>query len=213
MIKELENQNYYHKDDDTFRKYFIGYQKKPIEIAKEKELSGLILDFYQTIFDKDVNAISYLMFDNTFVTYGYLDNYGYYEIDYDNHDFYVQGPIETKEEIFIMVIKKILKKKSEFFEKNNRKELKREFKSRFGNIDYTDDLPRYEYELKKWARYFKDEKWMTQFKEDMPQMVIDTYNKSINLNYSFSSNQMRLAYDETTHQFVSQSKEKIRKRK
>ncbi len=204
MINELKNANFFHKDDVVFKKYFNKDQRSENEKKKIKELTALLVDFYQVIYDKEIDYISLAMFNNDFRTYGYLDNYGYYTVSYNDKNYYSVEHYDDIYSAFVAIIRQILNKKSKNFEKKYHDELKHQFKNRFGKIKYIPTLAQYEYELAKWARYFKN---------NIPENIINMYNESINNMYEVRIYDMQLSYDSESKKFISVAKQKTKKRK
>ena len=143
------------------------------------------------------------MFDYDFYKYGYLDDYGYYTIDYDNWGYYLINCYEDNYyDAFIALAIKVLDKKAEEYIQKNRKLLKKDFKTRFQNIKYNDNLYVYEYELLKWKEYFDG---------IVPEKIIEKYNNRIAFNYSLNINGITLKYDRALNKFVSSPKDKTKK--
>lgn len=200
MIKELKNKNLFHKDNELFKKYFIEKAKSKEETANTKKLSDLVLSFYQKIYDKDTKYVNYNMFDYDFCTYGYLENYGYYIINYDTHNYYFVAQYDEISEAFVALIRIILNKKSQVYEQANRRNLKQDFKKRFPNVKYDKFFCQYEYELNKWSEYFDG---------NIPQELINKYNAAI--NYFNITDKLSLVYDPLTKKFIEKSGSLTRK--
>ena len=204
MISELENKNLLHKDSKTFNKYFCREEKTPNEIEKQKELSRLVLDFYNKVFNKNIKNICHDLFDYDFGTYDYLDNYGYYVITYDYHNYYYIEHYDDIYGAFVSVARKILTKKSRVYEMKNHKSLKKDFKNRFGDMMYNCFVPMYEYELSKWAIYFDG---------NIPEEIINRYCEIINHNGDMLTDKKYVKYDVTNQKFILAPKSKTKEKR
>ena len=172
------------------------------ELAKENELTQLLLAFYQKTFDENAKAITHEMFDPNFKTYIYVDGCGYYAIKYGHK--YDTKHYPSLNEAFINIAEIMLHKKSADYERKNHKELKRDFKKRFENQKYIFLIAEYEYELSKWNKYFDG---------NIPEEVIDGYDKGVNvicLSYDIN---LRVAFNPTTMKFEKIARPKVRERK
>ena len=202
MINELANKDLFYKEDKLFKKHFSEKKKTKKEQNAEKQLSSLVLSFYQKVYDKETQKINYSMFDLAFCTYGYLEDYGYYAISYDDNNHYCVEHYDGIHDAFISIARKILSHKFYSCEKKSKSDLKNDFKTRFGNVRYFDDIYRYEYELDKWNKYFDG---------NIPNDLITMYNNYINSCYHAIAQKINLKYDETTQKIIMTDESKSKK--
>lgn len=197
MIKELANRDLFHKDSEVLKKYFINKERTATEIEKIDQLSKLVVSFYQKVYDSKTHNVNYSMFDFDFRTYGYLEDYGYYIIDYDMKNYYFIQHLEDIHDAFIAVARRIMYKKYEEHVHVNHKEIKKNLKTRSNDIKSFSAIYQYEYELSKWSKYFDGE---------VPQALIDMYNKLANMTYYASSQKLSFEYDELQKIFQAKAK-------
>jgi hypothetical protein len=200
MIEELANKDLFHKNSEVFNKYFCK-NKTEKEIEKERQLSELVLSFYQKVYNKETKKVNYCLFDYDFCSYGYLEEYGYYTIDYDIHNYYRVMHYEDIHSAFIAIARKIMNKKGMQEIEQNRKQIKTDLKKRFGNKSAT-QLWQYEYELNKWQQYFDNE---------IPQELIDMYTQYVNDSYYATTERMTYTYNKESKQLISKPKILTRK--
>ena len=187
MINELESKDYLYSKSKTFNDYFVKREKTDNEIKKETIIIKLILDFYQKVYDKEMKELDNDIFDFDLCDFGYIDNYGYYVINYDNWGYYlVHCYGEDLLEIFSTLVRSVLNAKRRNYLCKNRKIIKNEYRNRFRHFKNYDVIFNAEYDLDKWNKYYNDE---------IPEEIINRYNDYVNNNYYLSKVNNILEYD------------------
>ena len=202
MIDELENKKYLYSKSKLLNSIFIKREKTDNEIKKEKILLNLLLDFYQKAYDKNTKELHYTMFDYDLCSFGYIDNYGYYMINYDNWNYYLVHIYGNNLfEAFSSLARSILNNKRREYLNKNKKTIKNEYFNRFKNIKNYEIIFNAEYDLNKWNKYYQNE---------IPRELIDKYNEYVNDNYHLSKINNVLEYNKKIKSFIITNKIKVR---
>ena len=180
IANNLANVKVFHEDSPQFIKYFREHQRNAHEEKKVKELSSLILSFYQKVFTEKTTAIKPSQFFFDVANCGYLedDNCGYYTIhENDWHKYVVISYGEDIDGVFLDVANEIINLKADNKLYKHRKEINNSLKKRFKNINNYEDIFYAEYALNKWDKYFDG---------NIPKRIIAYYEFMLNMyNNSF----------------------------
>lgn len=195
MIKELKGKHYFFRNDPV-SKYFYDRKTTEHEEQKMDELKTKMRAFAKKVGISDCGL----------ELAGYLDDYGYYKL-WDEHRSKIGLMYlgEDIDEVFDVCIRMTLSSISNRYEFLNRKELQNDFKIRFHDIGFVDEVrtncildnycPQfyyYEYELGIYDKYYEG---------NIPQEIVERYTNSLN-NFWWSKEQgVKWEYDYNTKKF------------
>lgn len=132
MIEELKDKKHLFQDDKLFKKYFSERKETEFEKSKYEELYNMISTFYKKVYGDD----NYKYFLIDYLSIGYLEDYGYYATtDADRGYRNIINLGEKLEDAFVNLVGDALFTYAIVFEWTNRRELVRDYISRFGNTE------------------------------------------------------------------------------
>ena len=168
MIEELKDKKLLFQDDELFKKYFSERKETEVEKSKYEELSSMIGNFYKKVYGDD----NYKYFLIDYLSIGYLEDYGYYATtDADRGYRNIINLGEKLEDAFVNLVGDALFTYAIVFEWTNRRELVRDYISRFGNTEYNQSLSFAEYALNQWSKYYDG---------NIPNNIIKLYEEYLN---------------------------------
>ena len=168
MIEELKDKKLLFQDDKLFKKYFSERKETEFEKSKYKELYNMISTFYKKVYGDD----NYKYFLIDYLSIGYLEDYGYYATtDADRGYRNIINLGEKLEDAFVNLVGDALFTYAIVFEWTNRRELVRDYISRFGNTEYNQSLSFAEYALNQWSKYYDG---------NIPNNIIKLYEEYLN---------------------------------
>ena len=176
MIDGLHNRDLFYKENDLFKKYFLQRIRNENELLKELALSKMFLNFYQKVFNPNQKQVAYGMFDFDFFGYGYIDDYGYYTIHDGNNGYYVVTCYDDNiNKAFINVAQSCIDRNAKFEEIQNRKEIKKMYKNRFGCLKNYRELYYINYALIKWNDFYDGK---------IPNEIVEAYLCQLDIDKS-----------------------------
>lgn len=202
MIEELKGEDLFFQDDEIFKKYFCNKEKTTIEHEKGEALANLIKDFCTKLYNEKMRNYQFL--PSGYITYNYLENYGYYFItDADRGWRSVINLGEDTNRAFILLVSDILFVHSMYYELENREKLQADFKNRFGDIEYFGCLYYAEIAFQEWLKYYND---------NVPIEIINYYEDYLNSVWWSKENNLNWKYNPNTKLFDCHTIEKTKKR-
>ena len=168
MIEELKDKKLLFQDDKLFKKYFSERKETEFEKSKYEELYNMISTFYKKVYGDD----NYKYFLIDYLSIGYLEDYGYYATtDADRGYRNIINLGGKLEDAFVNLVGDALFTYAIVFEWTNRRELVRDYISRFGNTEYNQSLSFAEYALNQWSKYYDG---------NIPNNIIKLYEEYLN---------------------------------
>ena len=166
----------FHQLNDKCRALFLAHQRTKLEQAKIDDLSNLISDFYQKVYNNPEFGIDNTHFFFDFIDYGYLEDYGYYIVRNANQNYYtVTCYGEDINHIFIDVVNNIINSKAYNELYKHRKQIKKNVYYRFRSSENYERIFSAEYALDKWSKYFDG---------DIPEEIAASYENILNSEYN-----------------------------
>ena len=173
----------------------IQRERTEVEEEKLKSLRLLLKIFWRKVYPN----LEYDVFLKGYSNIGYFENLGFYavvDVGSDDISIYTYGT--NLNEVFEIILKSVLFEYSMDYENKNRKDLQKDFETRFKGIKYSQGLYVVEYALDMWNKFYEG---------NIPDSIIEHYEKYLNTHWKLDD--MVWFYDKETHHINQKEKDKI----
>lgn len=184
LLKTTSRKHIFSQNDELFQKYFFFHVPNELEKNKVEELKKLLKDFYNKAYETKGDLKEFIPYAYSI---GYLEKYGYYTmVDGDRGIYEVTSLGKNLNPAFKFIMTELLTTDSTYYETENRQTLKKEFSSRFGDIEYFHCLYFAEYCMEKLNKYYEG---------NIPEEIVRYYEEYLNNNSWSEENNIAWIYD------------------